>query len=167
MRNIVTLLLFTFISLKGFSQDGKIDGKITDSKTGQPLSGVSVSVTGNDKGVITDQDGHYTISVNSATPKSIKISSVGYKTKVIENVEVAANTLINLDVVLETAAKTEEEIVIRTTRRQETTAALIAYQKNTNTVAQVVSAETIKRSPDKNTSEILKRVPGIDRKSVV
>lgn len=161
MRNIITLLLFTLISFEGFSQDGKVDGKITDSKTGQPLSGVSVSVTGNDKGVITDQDGHYTITIASATPKSIRISSVGYKTKVIENVEVAANTLINLDVVLETAAKTEEEIVIRTTRRQETTAALIAYQKNTNTVAQVVSAETIKRSPDKNTSEILKRVPGI------
>ena len=74
--------------------------------------------------------------------------------------EVAANQVINLDVVLETAAKTEEEIVIKTTRRQETTAALIAYQKNTNTVAQVVSAESIKRSPDKNTGEVLKRVPG-------
>ena len=61
---------------------------------------------------------------------------------------------------METATKTEAEIVIRTTRRQETTAALIAYQKNTNTVAQVVSAESIKRSPDKNTSEVLKRIPG-------
>ena len=161
MRNIITLFLFTLISFEGFSQDGKIDGKITDAKTGQPLSGISVSVTGNEKGVITDQDGHYTISINSATPKSLRVSSVGYKTKIIENVEVAANTLINLDVVLEIAAKTEEEIVIKTTRRQETAAALIAYQKNTNTVAQVVSAETIKRSPDKNTSEILKRVPGI------
>ncbi len=161
MRNIITLFLFTLISFEGFSQHGKIDGKITDSKTGQPLSGVSVLVIGNDKGVITDQDGHYNITIASATPKSIKISSVGYKTKLIENVEVAANTLINLDVILETAAKTEEEIIIKTTRRQETTAALIAYQKNTNTVAQVVSAESIKRSPDKNTSEILKRVPGI------
>jgi outer membrane receptor for ferrienterochelin and colicin len=62
---------------------------------------------------------------------------------------------------LETAAKTEQEIIIKTARRRETIATLIAYQKNTNTVAQVISAESIKRSPDKNTSEILKRVPGI------
>jgi len=161
MRNIITLLLFTLLSIKGFSQTGKVEGKITDSKSGLPLSGVSVSIPGNDKGVITDQDGHYTISIKSVGAQSIKISSVGYKTKLIENIEVAASQVINLDVVLETAAKTEEEIIIKTTRRQETTAALIAYQKNTNTVAQVVSAESIKRSPDKNTSEILKRVPGI------
>ncbi len=161
MRYIITLLLFTLLSIKGFSQTGKVEGKITDSKSGQPLSGVSVSIPGNDKGVITDQDGHYTISIKSVGAQSIKISSVGYKTKLIENIEVAASQVINLDVILETAAKTEEEIIIKTTRRQETTAALIAYQKNTNTVAQVVSAESIKRSPDKNTSEILKRVPGI------
>ncbi len=37
---------------------------------------------------------------------------------------------------------------------------LISYQKNTNTVSQVVSAEAIRRSPDKNTGEVLKRVPG-------
>src|SRR6185369_7046015 len=36
----------------------------------------------------------------------------------------------------------------------------ISFQKNTNTVAQIVSAEAIRRSPDKNTGEILKRVPG-------
>jgi outer membrane receptor protein involved in Fe transport len=161
MRYFITLILITLFSINGFSQTGKIEGKITDSKTSQPLSGVSVSISGNDKGVISDQDGHFVISAGSVTPQSIRVSSVGYKTKLIENVEVAASQVINLDIVLETAAKTEEEIVIKTTRRQETTAALIAYQKNTNTVAQVVSAESIKRSPDKNTSEILKRVPGI------
>ncbi len=161
MRYIILPFMTLLFFINGFSQPGKIEGKITDSKTSQPLSGVSVSISGNDKGVISDQDGHFVISAGSVTPQSIRVSSVGYKTKLIENVEVAASQVINLDIVLETAAKTEEEIVIKTTRRQETTAALIAYQKNTNTVAQVVSAESIKRSPDKNTSEILKRVPGI------
>ncbi|HAI83454.1 MAG TPA: hypothetical protein DCL43_07290, partial [Chitinophagaceae bacterium] len=33
-------------------------------------------------------------------------------------------------------------------------------QKNTNTVAAVVSAEAIRRSPDRNTGEVLKRTPG-------
>src|SRR5665647_633444 len=161
MRYFISLFIITLFSINSFAQSGKVEGKITDFKTGQLLSGISVSIVGNDKGVITNQDGHFIITISSGTPQSIRISSVGYKTKVIENVQVAANEVINLDIVLETSIKTEEEIVIKTTLRQETTAALIAYQKNTNTVAQVVSAESIKRSPDKNTSEILKRVPGI------
>ncbi|MEO5781682.1 MAG: TonB-dependent receptor, partial [Ginsengibacter sp.] len=66
----------------------------------------------------------------------------------------------NVDVVLESAAKTETEVVVRSSRRLESTVALLSYQKNTNTVAQVVSAESIRRSPDKNTGEVLKRVSG-------
>ncbi|MEO8108735.1 MAG: TonB-dependent receptor [Ginsengibacter sp.] len=160
MRYLFYLVFFTAISLSTYSQTGKIEGKITDATTGKPLTGASVTVAGNSKGVASDLDGRFVLTLPAAKPQFIRVSSVGYQTKEIENIEVANNTLTNLDVVMETASKTEAEIVIRTTRREETTAALIAYQKNTNTVAQVVSAESIKRSPDKNTSEVLKRIPG-------
>ncbi|HEX6172136.1 MAG TPA: TonB-dependent receptor [Chitinophagaceae bacterium] len=36
----------------------------------------------------------------------------------------------------------------------------MSFQKNTNTVASVISAEAIRRSPDKNTGDVLKRIPG-------
>ncbi len=160
MRYILFLVFFTAISLSTYSQTGKVEGKITDSKTGKTLNGVSVIIVGNSKGVATDQDGRFVLTLPAGKSQVVRVSSVGYQTKEIENVEVSADALINLDVIMEAAVKSEAEIVIRTTRRQETTAALIAYQKNTNTVAQVVSAETIKRSPDKNTSEVLKRIPG-------
>ncbi len=160
MRYILYLVFFTAISFSTYSQTGKVEGKITDSKTGKTLSGVSVTVVGNSKGIATDQDGRFVLTLPAGKPQVVRVSSVGYQTKEIGDVLVNADALINLDVVMETAVKTEAEIVIRTTRRQETTAALIAYQKNTNTVSQVVSAETIKRSPDKNTSEVLKRIPG-------
>ncbi|MEO6636857.1 MAG: carboxypeptidase-like regulatory domain-containing protein, partial [Ginsengibacter sp.] len=160
MRYLIQIVFLTVISFSGFAQTGKVEGKISDAKTGRILSGVSVTVVGNNRGVATDMDGRFVITLPASKPNVVRVSSVGYQTKEIENVEVGPDGLINLDVVLETATKTEAEIVIRTTRRQETTAALIAFQKNTNTVAQVVSAETIKRSPDKNTSEVLKRIPG-------
>ncbi len=160
MRRIFYLIIITIFSSSSYAQTGKIEGKITDSKTGNPLSGISVIVAGETRGVATDVDGRFVLTVPASKPKLIRVSSIGYQTKEIENVEVSPNALINLDIVMETATKTEEEIIIRTTRRQETTAALIAYQKNTNTVAQVVSAESIRRSPDKNTSEVLKRIPG-------
>ena len=156
-------LPYIFLALLSFSvnaQTGKVTGKITDSKTGKPLSGASITITDGKDGVISDIDGYFVLVMPAASPQMISISSIGYKTKEIENVQVAPNALTTLDVILESATKTEAEIIIRTTRKEETTAALIAFQKNTNTVAQVVSSESIKRSPDKNTSEVLKRIPG-------
>ncbi|HEV8080239.1 MAG TPA: carboxypeptidase-like regulatory domain-containing protein, partial [Chitinophagaceae bacterium] len=159
MRFIITLIFSFLLFSESFSQTGKIEGKVTDSKTGTALSGVSVTATGSERGVATDIDGRFVITLNART-HTLRLSSVGYGIKEVSGIEVTANTVTNLDIILETSAKTENEVVVTTTRRQETTAALISYQKNTNTVAQVVSAEAIKRSPDKNTGEVLKRVPG-------
>ena len=64
---------------------------------------------------------------------------------------------------LEESGKKLTDVVVsasRATNKGETVNALIAYQKNTNTVASVISSEAIKRSPDRNTAEILKRTPG-------
>ncbi|MEO6355247.1 MAG: TonB-dependent receptor, partial [Ferruginibacter sp.] len=76
------------------------------------------------------------------------------------DVEVKANEITHLDIILETATKTETGVVIRSSTKKESVSALIAYQRNTPVVAQVISAEAIRRSPDKNTGEVLKRVPG-------
>ena len=112
MRYIVQLFFLTIISFTAFSQTGKVEGKITDSKTGKALTGVSVTVSGNNKGVATDIDGRYVLTIQASKSLSITVSSVGYQTKEISNVEVAPNALINLDVVMESATKTEAEIVI-------------------------------------------------------
>ncbi len=159
MRFIIIFLFSSLCFFNAFSQTGKIEGKVTDSKTGTALSGVSVTATGSERGVATDIDGRFVITLSVGT-HTIRLSSVGYSIKELSEVVVTANTVTPLDVVLVSAAKTETEVVVTTTRRQETTVALIAYQKNTNTVAQVISAEAIRRSPDKNTGEVLKRVPG-------
>ena len=161
MRYFTNLLLFIFFSLTAAAQTGKIEGKVTDSKTGKPLTGVSITVSGTNKGVATDVDGRFVMTLTALKPYTITITSVGYQTKEIDDVQLQPNTLTTMDVVLNVATKTEQAIVIKTTRREATTAALITYQKNTNAVASVISSESIKRSPDKNTSEALKRVPGI------
>src|SRR6185436_4616100 len=67
------------------------------------------------------------------------------------------------NITLQEKAKTGEVVVVTTkisSARKETVNALIAFQKNTNTVSSVISAESIRRSPDKNTGDVLKRIPG-------
>jgi len=161
MKLLTLLLAFFTLSLSAFAQKGKIEGKLTDAKTGQPLSGVSVIIKNTDKGVATDQDGRYVINADAGTKISLIFSYNGV-TKEVEDIEVINGKITTQDIALEVKTKTGDEIVVRTTSsaRKETAAALISYQKNTSVVAQVISAETIKRSPDKNTGEVLKRVTG-------
>lgn len=159
MRYFLSLSFILIFSIQSFAQIAKLEGTVTDSKSGQVISGVSVSVDGG-AGTASDMDGKFTLNLDPSKKHTIRLSSVGYSTKELSDVEVIAGEVKSLNIILESVAKTGTEIVIRSSARKESTVAMIAYQKNTNTVASVISAEAIRRSPDKNTGEILKRVPG-------
>ena len=160
MKYLQFLMLLLLLSIATFAQKGKIEGKVTDSKTGNKLSGVSISIDGQKVVTASNTDGYFVITVTAGKRYTISLSSVGYSTKEVAEVEVAENQVFNMEVQLESASKTEMDVIIKTTSRKESVAALIAYQKNTPVVAQVISAEAIRRSPDRNTGEVLKRVPG-------
>lgn len=160
MKLSVLLIALITVSANLFAQTGKLEGKVSDLSTGIVISGVSVSIDGDKTIASTSVDGYFVITLEAGKKYTIKLTSIGYQTKEITDVEVTAGEVNNLYIFMEKAAKTEDAIVIRSTARKETQAALITYQKNTTVVAQVISAEAIKRSPDKNTGEVLKRVPG-------
>ncbi|CAN5631902.1 TonB-dependent receptor [soil metagenome] len=160
MRLLILFNLFFTISMSAFAQTGKVEGKVTNGNTGTALSGVSIAVNGEKASATTNTDGYFQLNLAAGKKYIIKLTSVGYATKEISEVEVKANEVTHLDLLLEIASKTEEAVVVRATAKRESINALIAYQKNTPVVAQVISAEAIRRSPDKNTGEVLKRVPG-------
>lgn len=155
---MIVPLFFFFI--KANAQSIKLSGKVTNEKN-EPLSGVSIYINGG-KGTSTGTDGLFQLNLNTGSKYELTFSSIGYETKVISEVEVSSGQLNELNVVLKVASKTETGVVItaRTTQRRESVNSIIQFQKNTNTVASVISAESIRRSPDRNTGEVLKRTPG-------
>ena len=172
MRFLLLLITFITLSLGSFAQKGKIEGKVTDAGTGQPLTGVSVINKANNRGTSTDLEGRYTLNIDDVTKKVSLIFTYNGVTQQVDEVEVADGKVTTQNLSLTQRTKTEEGVVVRTasTARRETAASLITFQKNTNTVASVISAEAIRRSPDKNTGEVLKRTPGaslIDGKFLV
>ncbi|MDN3658466.1 outer membrane beta-barrel protein [Ferruginibacter paludis] len=154
------LVLFIVGSLNAFAQKSKIEGKVTDSKTGSNLSGVSIAVDGAKAITSTNTDGYFQLNIDAGKKYTLRLTSVGFITKELADVEVKPNEVTHLDIILEASTKTETGVVIRSTTKKESVSALIAYQRNAPVVAQVISAEAIRRSPDKNTGEVLKRVPG-------
>lgn len=151
------MLTFSFSAV---AQKGKVEGKVTDAKTGNKLSGVSVSTDGKNAIAVSNTEGYFVITLDAGKKYTLKLSSVGFSTKELADVEVTTNAVVNIEVQLEYASKTETNVIIKSSVRKESVAALIAYQKNTPVVAQVISAEAIRRSPDKNTGDVLKRVSG-------
>jgi TonB-dependent receptor len=161
------ILLFIICFLAAVSvqaQKAKLTGKVTNAKN-EVLVGVTVTLKSDRNQVSkTDIEGRYNFNIDLNKSFTLDLSYVGYKTKSVEVASAkAANEELILDVLLEESGKKLTDVVVsatRSTNKGATDNALIAFQKNTNTVASVISAESIKRSPDRNTAEILKRTPG-------
>lgn len=161
-KNSILIFLFTLLSAAAFSQNGKVSGKVLNGKN-EPLAGVSVKISGATGGTTTNIEGVFTLTLSPDRKYTLTFSAVGYVEKTIDEVEIAAGKVTELNIVLDVKGKDLGTVTVtanRSNARRETASSAISFQKNTNTVASVISAETIRRSPDKNTSEVLKRTPG-------
>ena len=160
MKYTILVVVYLLFSLFSIAQQTVIEGKISDAKTGNKISSVTVTVVETKVSSASDVDGHFVVKVVADKKYSLQFSAVGYQTKIVDEIIVTEGKTTFVDITLNSSTKTESEVIVRSSARKETTSALIAVQKNTAVVAQVISAEAIRRSPDKNTGEVLKRVPG-------
>ena len=164
MKRILLFIICFVAAVSVQAQKAKLTGKVTNVKN-ELLASVTVTLK-SDKSQVskTDIEGRYSFNIDINKAYTLELSYVGYKAKSIDvSGTKAANEEIVLDVLLEESGKKLTDVVVsanRSTNKGATDNALIAFQKNTNTVASVISAETIKRSPDRNTAEILKRTSG-------
>lgn len=162
-RILFALFVFGFALVSAASaQNFQLSGKIVNSKN-EPVSGVSIVVAENKASTISDLEGRFLLNLAVGQKYEIRFTSVGYISKTITDVEVSAGKMKELNVLMTEVSRDMEGVVVKADRssaKKESIAALISFQKNTNTVASVISAEAIQRSPDKNTGEALKRVPG-------
>ncbi|MEJ5994356.1 TonB-dependent receptor [Pedobacter sp. Du54] len=155
-----TLLFIGFGAVVFAQGTGKISGIVTDKKTGEPLIGAGVKIAGTTKGIGTDVEGKYMLSGLADGKYTLEISYITYSTKKITEIEVKANSTTTLNVVLEESANLLNQVVITGTAKQESINSLYARQKNSVSISDGISADVIKKSPDRNTGEILKRVSG-------
>jgi hypothetical protein len=169
---ILPLSLILIISAQSFAQTtGKISGKIIDQKTSEALIGASAMIQGTSTGAAADVEGSYVISGLKPGKYTLEVRYMGYQTKSIADIEIKAGAVTTMDVALnESASQTLGEVVVKSSFRQESVNALYAIQKNSVSISDGISSELIKKSPDRSTSDVLKRVSGAtiqDNKFVV
>lgn len=150
LRTLVTASVLQMIFVfAGFSQQLTVKGKVSDSKTGELLSAVSVFLKSTGRGTITLADGNYRIDVPSATAV-LTFSSIGYQSQ-----EIAVNGRSEINVLLETSTIQLDEVVAigyGTARRSDLTGSVAS-----------ISALQLKKIPLANAAEAIKgRLPGVN-----
>ena len=115
------LIMLALVSQVALAQNKTITGKITDSKDGSGMPGVSISGKGTRVAVQSNADGSYSISL-PASVNELVVTSVGFAA---QEISIAGKTTV--DVILIATNTTLNEVVVigyGTQRRREVTGAI-------------------------------------------
>lgn len=158
----IASLLLSFITITVFAQTGVISGKVVDSKSGETLMGATVAVDDNSTlAVATDLDGNFTIDKVPVGKHKVKIRYIGYKENEQPDVDVKQNNVTNLYVsLLEDAVIMQEAVVTATVTKRDNESAIFVMQRNSTVIQSGISNEEMKRSPDRSSGEVIRRVSG-------
>jgi hypothetical protein len=152
------LLSILLLSHQIFSQT--LSGKSKSNK--EELIGVTIWITNTDTnkklGTTTDINSQYQFSNIGKGNYSIKASFVGYKEY---NKSIKIDSTTNFDIELEEDTKVLQEVVVKQVAKKETATALINTLKASYIVADGLSIESIKKTPDRTVGDALKRVSGV------
>ena len=154
-------LLIVLISSTIYSQTAIIKGTVVEEGTGKSIPGVLVKVLNTKLATQTDASGEFIIRNVPVGKQELQFSDFTLETKIISDVDAIKDETTTLTVSMAEKNNTLNEVVIKKTKmKAESVASLLSVQKNSTRVSDGISAETIKRTPDRTTSDVLKRISG-------
>lgn len=156
------LIVFTlmFFQLSLFAQNGGINGRVTDASTGESLVGASLLIQGTLTGTITNLDGYFELKNIAPGNYNIVVSYISYD-KQIQKVEVGSGRVVTMDIKLQPASLSVDEVTITARKRTSTESSMIVNIKSIDLIANGITADQIKKSQDSDAAEVIRRVPGI------
>lgn len=161
MKTAATFLLFFFVVNISFAQTGKISGQTVNAKTGAAISGVNISVLNTNLIVSSDVNGNFTFTSLRPGNYSLSCSYISFNTKVVEDIIVKPGDITSIVISMEEKASQGEVAVVKVVKaNRESVSSLLAIQKNMASVSDGISAESIKKTPDRTTGDVIKRISG-------
>lgn len=153
----VITILTGFISL---AQTGSISGKVTDQAIGESIPGVKITIEGQNKGAFSDLDGNYIIKDLPAGTYSLSFKYDTYNTKIVTDILVKENETTIVNVGLETMVLEIGPVTVSVTISTETDLKLLQLQQTSAGQSNGISSETIKKTPARTASDVMKLVSG-------
>jgi len=160
------LVLFAVVCLclpaAARAQSGSLSGLVRDRESHEGLIGVDVVLVGTGRKTMTDLDGRFALDDLESGDYELRLTYMGYNTKFLTGIVVEAGHLRDLTIDLESfRAHQTDDMVISGSRIMSTEGALLSDRRRSAVVGDAISAAQISRSPDGNSGDALKRVPGL------
>ena len=156
-RGIITVASFTLLGLLQPVLAGDLTGRITDS-SGEPLPGANVVVRGQSlspMGTVSDVDGSYVVRSIPAGIYTVRVTHIGYREMVRDDVAIATSDPSTLDFALQPGVIYLEQSVVSASRTQE-------KALDSPASIAVVEAAEIRDNPVLTVTEHIKDLPGVD-----
>ena len=155
MKNSFFLFFLLFLSFATAQNSGNLNGRILDLQSQQPLVGATILLEGTEIGVVTDEEGYFTVNEIPFKSYNIIASFLGYESETLYNVIVKSvgnrPLLFELEEVIETL---DEVVVVRSPFRS---------TRDTPLSTQSFSAVEIETYPGGNNdiTKVVQSMPGI------
>lgn len=159
----VKLFILFFISLytfSAFAQSNHIKGKVYDASDFSPLPGAIITLSKLSKSYVSDSNGNFSIENIPSGQYNLEIKYVGFET-VVKEISLKNNQLLNLNIALKQSSQQLQAVNVFGTLDKESKSAARTREKNADNMVNVVGAETISKSPDINSANVLKRISGV------
>lgn len=156
MRHFIPLVLALFVFVApSMAQTGVVEGRITDAKTNETIPFANVVLQGTTIGATSDLDGNYRITGIKPDLYNVEVSYIGYKGKVVFEVQVFNNKPAKVDFALEADSKTLEVVEVRANpfeKKEESPVSL-----------RTIGVNEIERNPggNRDISRALQSLPGV------
>jgi TonB-dependent receptor len=167
MKRLVLLSIIALFSIISFGQN-TVKGVIKDSESKETLPGVIVYIDSLKKGAKTDLDGKFIFENLPSGKYCFTYRFPLYEQK--KDTLSFTNQTLTLEVSLNKKVTKGKGVVIKLSAPKESQTAILIEQKNAAVVSDAISSESIKKTPDTRTSDVVKRISGAsiqDNKFVV
>jgi len=153
---------FLFLFLFGITTKAQaIRGVLVDNSDQEPLPGATVIIKSENLSTITRAAGYFEFSTVKPGTYALSIHEIGLGDTTVKYT--VTEGAIGPKVVIRMRERTSrlKEVVVNARANHESEGSSRKRQQNANNVINVVSAETIKKSPDLNVADVAQRISGI------
>jgi outer membrane receptor protein involved in Fe transport len=148
LRFLTIAGVLTASSLQLFAQVGKIEGRVINQQTREPIPGANVLIEESTMGAGADMDGNYFIINVRPGVYNIRTSAIGYQTVVTQEVRVSIDLTTRIDFELpEAVLKLGEEVVVVAERP--------IIQRDLTATTAVISGDLIQALPVTEFTQVL------------
>src|ERR1035437_1765384 len=159
MKRYFYIILFFVSSISSY--DGILQGFVKDSRSGEALVGVKLTVEGIKAFAVSGLDGSFKVKDISAGKYTLACSYISYRTqsKEIEITSSDKSHIVEISLSPLELEIGEIQVVGKTNRTTDTNARLLEH--TAPSIINVVSAHSIETSPDLTVANVVQRISGV------